>query len=110
MHCYYSLTRAVDPVNVDVYGGPPEHEHDGAGVLLLDLVLEDHLVGEADAALARVLAGEHAGATAHLGFGLNCSSITRYKKTLSHVNERDSFCSLQGFQILCVWLLEKDLL
>lgn len=60
------LTRTVDPVDVDVDAGPPQHQHDRVGVLLLDVVLKDDLVGEADAPLARVVLGEDAGATAHL--------------------------------------------
>ena len=59
------FTCAIDPVDVDVHAGPPEHLDDGVRVLLLDLVLEDDLVREADPTLPRVLASEHARATTH---------------------------------------------
>ncbi len=61
-----TFTCTVYPVDVDVDAGPPEHEHDRIGVLLLDLVLEDHFVWESNPALSRILPGEDAGATAHL--------------------------------------------
>ena len=61
------FTCAVYPVYVDVDGGPPEHEHDALGVLLLDLVLKDDLVGEPDPPLARIVPRKHARSSTHFG-------------------------------------------
>ena len=62
-----NLTCHVDSVEVDVDGSPPEHGHHGVAVLLLDLVLENHLVRESNPPLSRVVPREDAGAPTHLG-------------------------------------------
>ena len=51
----------VDPVEIDVYTGPPQHVHDGVSIALLDVVLEDDLVREPDPPLAGVEPGEDTG-------------------------------------------------
>ena len=60
------FTCAVDPVDVDVDGGPSEHGDDVIGVLLFDGLLEDDLIGEANATFTRILPGENARTTTHL--------------------------------------------
>ena len=49
----------VYPVDVDVDAGPSQQRHDCHPVALLDALLEDHLVGEANPTLAGILPGEH---------------------------------------------------
>ena len=51
----------VDPVQVNVHAGPPQHVHDGVAIALLDVILEHHLVRESDSSLARVEPGEDTG-------------------------------------------------
>ena len=51
----------VDPVEINVYTGSPEHVHDGVSIALLDMILENDLVGEPHSSLARIEPGEHTG-------------------------------------------------
>ena len=53
----------VDPVQVNVHAGSPQHVHDGVPVALLDVILEDHLVRESDSSLARVEPGKDTGSS-----------------------------------------------
>ena len=53
----------VDPVEINVYTGSPEHVHDGVSIALLDVILEDHLVRESDSSLARVEPGKDTGSS-----------------------------------------------
>ena len=55
----------VDPVQVYLHAGAPQHVHDRVPVTLLDVVLEHNLVGEPDSPLARVESGEHTGPPWH---------------------------------------------
>ena len=59
----------VDPVDVDVDTGPPQQGHDRHPVALLDALLEDHLVREANPALARILPSKNTCSARH-GFCL----------------------------------------
>ena len=53
----------VDPVQVNVHAGPPQHVHDRVPIALLDMILEHHLVRESDSSLARVEPGEDTGSS-----------------------------------------------
>ena len=55
----------VDSVDVDVDTGPPQQGHDRHPVALLDALLEDHLVGEANPALARILPSKNTCSARH---------------------------------------------
>ena len=55
----------VDSVDVDVDTGPPQQGHDGHPVALLDALLEDHLVREANPALARILPSKNTCSARH---------------------------------------------
>ena len=51
----------VDPVEVDLDAGAPQHVHDRVPVTLLDVILEHNLVREPHSPLARVEPREHTG-------------------------------------------------
>ena len=53
----------VDPVQINVHAGSPQHVHDGVPIALLDVILEHHLVRESDSSLARVEPGEDTGSS-----------------------------------------------
>lgn len=55
----------VDPVQVDVDAGPPQHVHDGVSVTLTNVILEHDLVREADTPLAGVEPRKHRGSAGH---------------------------------------------
>ena len=67
----------VDPVDVDVDTGPPQQGHDRHPVALLDALLEDHLVGEANPALARILPSKNTCSARH-GSCLCCPVVGTY--------------------------------
>ena len=53
--------RHVDPVQVNVHAGSPQHVHDGVSVTLTNVILKHDLVWKADSSLARVEPREHGG-------------------------------------------------
>ena len=53
--------RHVNPVQVDLDAGSPEHVHDCVPVTLLDVILEDHLVREPHSPLAGIEPRKHTG-------------------------------------------------
>ena len=57
--------RHVDPVDVNVQAGPPQHADDHLPICLLDALLKDNLIRKSHLPNARMSSGKEAGPSGH---------------------------------------------